>query len=233
VAKFWQLKINKGEKIMAKSLVILAIEGALTYTDLRYFALLDGLLSSQTFTFSGSTLTTAAPHKLVPNSRFRGTSTGVLPTPLVANTDYFVLTTPSTTTLTVSATLGGSAISLSAGSGIHTMVEQQLSAEDSIAVLVNHELSHANYSRSSVNLSSWSASITNNDARSTDVTRTLSPVSPNGSLSYRHILLIRNGTTTIGNTTGDRHELDTESAIQTIAQGSTKNIVIRRRRSNG
>jgi hypothetical protein len=218
---------------MAKSLAILAAEGALTYTDLRYFVLLDGLLSSQTFTFSGTTLTTAAPHKVVVGSRVRFTTTGVLPTPLAANTDYFVRTTPLTTTVRVSDTISGSALSLSGGSGVHTMVEQQLSAEDAIAVLVNHEISHVNYARSTVDLSSWSANIANNDGRSTEVVRTLSPVSPNGSLSYRHVLLIRNGSTILGDTTGDRHELDTEPLIQVVAEGSPKNIKIRRTRRNG
>lgn len=216
---------------MAKSLENLGIEGALLYADARQFILLDGLLSSRTFTFSGTTLTTPTAHKLVIGSRIRFTSTISLPTGLSANTDYFVVSVPTATTLTIAATIDQPALSLTSGSGIQTLVEQQLSGEDSISVLVNHELSHANYARSSLNLSVWIVDTINNDAR-TSQTVTLSPVSPNGSLTYRHILLVRGGSLTLGNTTGDRHELETEAADQVIAQNSNKNIVIRKRKAN-
>jgi len=217
---------------MTKSLTVLAQELTDTYASDRTVILLDGILSFQTFAFSVATITTPLAHRLVVGSRIRFTTTGTLPTPLTANTDYFALTTPTTTTLTISATLGGSAISLTAGSGAQTYTEQFLSAEDSISVLVNHEISHPNYARSIFAAGTCVANFANNDARSPDQFKILSPVSPNGALSYRYILLVRGGSLIRGNTTGDRHQLNAEPLVQTIAQGENKNILLRVRRSN-
>lgn len=49
-------------------------------------------------------------------------SGGALPTPLVAGDTYYIVSIPSSTTITVSATKGGTAISItSAGTGTHTL----------------------------------------------------------------------------------------------------------------
>jgi len=217
---------------MTKSLAILAAELTDTYSSDRRVALLDGLLSSQTFTFSGTTLTAPLAHKLVVGSRIRASTTGVLPPELTPNTEYFVRSTPLATTMTVSGTIDGAAISLTGGSGTHSFTEQQLSAEDSIPVLVNHELSHPNYARSTYTVGTCVASPANNDARSTDQFRNITVTTGNPTLSYRHILLIRGGNLTIGNTTGDRHQLETEPSIQAVATLTTKAILLRVRRTN-
>ena len=217
---------------MTKSLDILAIQLTRTYADNFIFALLDGLLSSQTFTFNGTTLTAPLAHKLVVGSRIRFSTTAVLPTGVVANTEYFVRTVPTATTMTVSNTISGTAISLTAGSGVHTFTEQTLSAEDSIAVLVNHEISHPNYARSTYTVGTCVASPANNDARSSDQFRNITVTTGNPTLNYRHILLIRLGSLTTGNTTGDEHQLETEPAIQSVAALTTKAILLRVRRSN-
>lgn len=55
----------------------------------------------------------------------RFTSTGVLPDPLVAGTDYYVLNPGGTTVIQVSGSPGGSPIDITdQGSGIHTMTSQ-------------------------------------------------------------------------------------------------------------
>jgi hypothetical protein len=75
-----------------------------------------------TFTVAGSVLTTTGPHALGVPLRVRvSNSGGSLPSPLVAGTDYYVHSTPLTTTLTLSATPNGAQITLTGGSGTHTL----------------------------------------------------------------------------------------------------------------
>ena len=69
-----------------------------------------------TVTVSGDTFTKAG-HNLVPGAVLRWTTTGTLPTGLSLNTDFFVHSTPTANTYKVSATLGGSAITTSGGTG--------------------------------------------------------------------------------------------------------------------
>ena len=73
-------------------------------------------------TFVGSaatdTITTAAAHGLKTGNRVRVVAgTGALPTGISAATDYWVRNTPTTTTLTLSATRGGALIDLTADGG--------------------------------------------------------------------------------------------------------------------
>lgn len=73
-----------------------------------------------TFTGSASTdrLTTATAHGLSVGARVRVVAgTGALPTGLAADTDYYVLTVPTTTTLTLSAVRGGALINITADGG--------------------------------------------------------------------------------------------------------------------
>jgi len=69
-----------------------------------------------TVTVSGDTFTRAS-HNLVPGAVFRWSTTGTLPTGLSLNTDFYVHSTPTANTFKVSATLGGSAITTSGGTG--------------------------------------------------------------------------------------------------------------------
>jgi len=73
---------------------------------------------SYTFTFSGSAITPFTQVFAV-DDIVRFTTTGTLPTGLALNTSYYVVSVGST--ITVSATQGGSAISLSGGSGTHSI----------------------------------------------------------------------------------------------------------------
>jgi len=84
-------------------------------------------LNAQTFTTTMTiaapgVLTTASAHGLARNHRVYLSTTGALPTGLTANTLYYVASAPTTTTLTLSATLGGAAITTSGTqSGTHTL----------------------------------------------------------------------------------------------------------------
>jgi hypothetical protein len=73
---------------------------------------------SYTFTFSGSAITPSTQVFAV-DDIVRFTTTGTLPTGLALNTSYYVVSVGAT--ITVSATQGGSAISLSGGSGTHSI----------------------------------------------------------------------------------------------------------------
>ena len=73
---------------------------------------------SYTFTFSGSAITPSTQVFAV-DDVVQASSTGTLPTGLTANTNYYVVSVGST--IAVSATQGGSAISLSGGSGTHSI----------------------------------------------------------------------------------------------------------------
>ncbi|HEY5138849.1 MAG TPA: hypothetical protein VIJ25_05950, partial [Methylococcales bacterium] len=61
------------------------------------------------------------------NDIVRFTTTGTLPSPLALNTDYYITSFPTTTSVSVSATLGGTPITYTAaGTGVHTMTDQTL-----------------------------------------------------------------------------------------------------------
>lgn len=69
-----------------------------------------------TVTVAGDTFTKVG-HNLVPGAVLRWSTTGTLPTNLSANTDFYVHSVPTANTFKVSATLGGSAVTTSGGSG--------------------------------------------------------------------------------------------------------------------
>lgn len=89
--------------------------------------------SVQCVSVTANTITTAVAHGLVANNRVRffvtnnGTTSGVLPTGLTADTDYFVLSTGLTTTaFEVSATSGGTVQTISAGTAPYEVVSLTL-----------------------------------------------------------------------------------------------------------
>jgi hypothetical protein len=115
---------------------------------LGYLTLLKGDLATglgYTANATSNQLTTASAHGMVTGSRMRLVG-GVLPTPLLADTDYFAIVS-SATVIALAATLAdalaGTAIDLTdAGAGALTLTEQVLTATDSLAVLVNKEVNH-------------------------------------------------------------------------------------------
>lgn len=85
--------------------------------------------SSFTFTATAATdiLTTSSAHGLAVNDVIRVSTTGTLPAGLAANTDYNVISVPSTTTLKVSTTPGGTSVNITTtGSGTHTLTQQRI-----------------------------------------------------------------------------------------------------------
>lgn len=87
--------------------------------------------TASTFTFTANAttdlLTTSSAHGLAVNDVVRLTTTGTLPAPLVAGTDYTVVSVPSTTTLKIAATVGGTAINITTtGTGTHSLTQQRI-----------------------------------------------------------------------------------------------------------
>jgi len=79
-----------------------------------------GVTVGTTFIGSASTdtLTTATAHGIIVGDRVRCVAgTGALPTGISAATDYWVLTVPTTTTLTISATRSGTLLNITADGG--------------------------------------------------------------------------------------------------------------------
>jgi microcystin-dependent protein len=91
-----------------------------TYATL--FGVLVPTLGVVTITVASPGVFTLAAHGLVIGDRVYLTTTGALPTGLSANTIYYVVSTPTTDTFTLSATEGGSAINTSGTqSGTHSV----------------------------------------------------------------------------------------------------------------
>lgn len=74
-----------------------------------------------------NTLTTSTAHGLLVNDVVRFTTTGTLPAGLALNKDYSVITVPSPTSLTVSATAAGPTVDITtAGTGTHSLTQQRV-----------------------------------------------------------------------------------------------------------
>jgi len=90
-----------------------------TYADL--FAEIVPLLGTFTVTLASPGVFTLTAHGLVIADRVYLTTTGALPTGLAVNTIYYVVSTPTADTFTLSATEGGSATNTTGSqSGVHS-----------------------------------------------------------------------------------------------------------------
>ncbi|MEI6798426.1 MAG: hypothetical protein WCO04_04330 [Pseudomonadota bacterium] len=90
-----------------------------------------GLTQTVTGTIAApGVFTTPLAHGLSIGSQVKFSTTGALPTGIVAGTFYYVLTVPLTTTFTLAATAGGAAITTSGTqSGVHTLVPTPTSSQ--------------------------------------------------------------------------------------------------------
>lgn len=87
------------------------------------FAAIAPPLGAVTVTLASPGVFTLTAHGLIIGDLVYLTTTGALPTGLAANTIYYVASTPTADTFTLSATSGGSAINTSGSqSGTHTLV---------------------------------------------------------------------------------------------------------------
>jgi hypothetical protein len=225
---------------MALSTASLAAELDAIYSTASYVvAILDGLLSVLPFTVDIGTdpthLVFAAPHKLVTNSRIRlsVSAGGALPacaTPLLTTAEYFAIRVDANT-IQLKETVGGVALTLlSNGVGVLTATESELSPADSVAVLVNHEVSHPDILRFTYAPGAAVPGAT--DARTPEQTFNIAVAPSSPPFVYRRVLLIRGGSLTVGDVTGSRPELDLRPIVVTIQPSGSGDLKIQSSNAN-
>lgn len=221
--------------------------------DVGYFILCNATYASVTFTINTSTdvITTSSAHGLVTGTRVRISAATTQPNvdlgsgtvALSASLDLFFRSITSTTG-TLHQTFADADGNTNAvdfidsGSGTLTLNEQALiggsisDAEadyDDVAVWVNHEITHADYSRFLVSgVGSASASTAQKPVYSAN----LSVNSPNGDLTFRHYVYLHGGISTPGDATCDWAYYTSESANQTLSEGTAYTIALNFRAKN-
>jgi hypothetical protein len=194
------------------------------------------LTANLTTTANASTDTLAATaHGLTTGSRFRLSSTGTVPSPLLATQDYYAIVT-GTGTLKAAATLADAIAStainlIDAGSGSIALNEQPLNTSDSLAVMLAKELTHPAWTARAPIAAIGAASIVSGAAEKNSFAVTVTNTSATA-LTYGYVLLLFGDTTTstIGSSTGITAELMTiEGTPQSIAQGESKSITVKLR----
>jgi hypothetical protein len=221
--------------------------------DVGYFILCDATYASLTFTVNTSTdvVTTSGAHNLVTGTRVRVVAATTQPNVdlgsgtvvLSATLDLFFRSVTSTTG-TLHQTFADADGNTNAvdfidsGSGTLTLNEQTLiggslsDAEadyDDITVWVNHEIDHPDYSRFLVT-GVGSASVST--AQKPVYSANLSVNAPNGDLTFRHYVYLHGGTSTIGDPTCTWADHSTESANQTLSEGTAYTISLNFRGKN-
>ena len=193
-----------------------------------YMAILDDLLlTNAVFTVAANILTFTGANKLVTGSRVRITSTGAIPSGLLAATDYYAIKT-STTTFKLADTLAnaiaGTAITITdAGSGVLTASEQILTVSDSLSVLVAHELINSAYTaRFSID-TLGAATMVNGDAQKNLWTKVFTNNSASSIVSGNR-LIIYGGIATMGDITGSSDSLHTQQI--TLLSGDTNSFTV-------
>lgn len=198
---------------------------------IRYVALMSAaLVLAAPFTADATanvlTFTTAQPFQT--GARIRVTSTGALPTPLVAGVDYFV-SRLTATTFKLTVTIGATEIDLmDAGSGTLTANEQTLVETDPIAVLLSKETAaFSGYATRFPITDVGAAAIVLGKAQKTK----LMVISNSGTvaLSLGYYMIIRGGNATIGDTTIAGYGLEILANNLAVAVGETRglNLVMR------
>jgi hypothetical protein len=206
-----------------------------------YMTLLSGDLAlgvGYTANASSNEFTTASAHKLVTGSRIRLVD-GVIPTPMVANADYFAIFVDATTfglaTSLADAIVGTGVDLTDAGSGSLTFAEQALLAIDPLPVLVNKEIVHPSWT-SRLLVDNLGASIAVNGAAETPAKNIT--ITNNGStaLSFGHYLFIEStdaGTAVLGSIPVTGYALETQPNVVTIGVGDPpRSIFLKLRAKN-
>lgn len=170
------------------------------------------------FTVGASTLT-ATGHNFVTGVRVRVSSGGgALPVPLQLATTYFVRDVAGTD-FKLTDTRGGAALTITGGTGIHTITEQQPDNTDSLATLARLEVDYQGaVIRPIYNPEPAIADYVGLRALLPAQTLIFEPT--NGSIVWRYSLLIRNGTGTRLDATGQADNIHDHGIDKTIVSGS-------------
>lgn len=193
---------------------------------------------------STEVITTTANHGWVDGTRVRMSVTGgALPTGISSSTDYYV-DSLSSTTLSLYPTLadclaGTNKIGFSdTGTGVLTLTEQALSGGlnadtfvDRKEVILNHEVSHADYTARFSITDIGAASQSTAEKPVYLFSQAVSGGEP--TLEVGYILILKGGSTTLGDTTGTIAGFRKAAATVSITAGSSKTFNLNYSAVNG
>lgn len=176
--------------------------------------------------------TASTNHKLVTGNRIRfSVASGggnFLPGGLSDTIDYYVIRI-SSTVFQIAATLTNATASTPVpidfttnGQGV-VFNEQQLSPVDPLEVILNHELPSANGYMQRMEIEMGAATQAATEARKNGQLVYLT--ASGAPLIYRHVLLIRGGSSTIGDLFGEIAYLDSQTNPVTIPDGEPKGFL--------
>jgi hypothetical protein len=209
-----------------------------TFGSYGYAALLDADLNlnlGYSVDITSDLLTTITPHGLVTGTRVRSTATvaqpGISPSGTLSSTvDYFVRVV-STTELELYSTLNDATNATNqinftgTGTGTLELNEQALNAEDPIEVLVNHELDHPDYTRFELESMNPAFASAGEGRKNSDLwTMTANTTSP--AWEFLYVLIIKNGSSAIGDTNGSIDNLDARPSLISIPPGDSASYTI-------
>lgn len=212
------------------------LEANYSNSDSWCIALLNDVRSVYTFTANASTdvLTTSATHDYIAGTPVQLTTTGTLPAPLATATTYYVVS-PSGATLKLAATSGGSAIDITdAGTGTHTITD--LAIDQTFSTIAEVIRKEVNYHELTTR-PTWSppsSATVNTSTGIVDKTAatTINAASLTTNITFNKGLLIKNGSTTAGNTTGTPTDILDFLTTQTITAGGSFTLTIPIKRQN-
>ncbi len=168
-------------------------------------------------------------HGLAAGSRVRVASTGNLPAPLAANTDYFVLYySDDDFRLLTSLDSDGYNPPIditSPGDGVLTVYEQKLTFDNYADVLIRKELPEANgYSRLPIGDVGIASVVAGNGAKTVTLTMTNTGTA---NIDFAHVLIAFGSDSQHGSTAGiTTYFLKSEAATQSISPGQTRDFPI-------
>lgn len=196
---------------------------------IRHIALLSAeLFLNEVFTVSAAlneiNFATSKPFQT--GARVRVTSSSTLPTPLTASVDYFIIRVSPTSfklAQTIADAIVGTEVNIvDSGVGTLTLNEQALLEDDPIAVLVSKEIAAfpGYLTRFAVTDPGLALIVNGKPEKSFNFNVVNSGTGP---ITIGHLLVLRGGSTAIGNVTGEVG-LESLSSPLVLAVGDTKSL---------
>lgn len=187
-------------------------------------ALISGQISTFSLSVNPDLITfTAVGHNFVPTTRVRISSTGgSVPGGIDAFLDYYVIDI-SGNNFKLSLTPDGSNISVTdTGSGALEVVEQSLDIQKDFELenWVRHEIDYAGGGRQEHRVQDALLSVVNGQAAAVTQPVQVTFIATTGSPTYRYFILIRDGTQTRMNTSGQIDQVEDYIDEETLVQNS-------------
>lgn len=202
---------------MTQSLAALKafLDARLPITDIFHVAFLSDAIVSGAIVWSTSTDSFSGTPAPPVGSRIRLSAT-TLPAGASDTIDYYMLPGEQ-----LALTLSGAPVSFASSGTDVVLTEQEVNANDPMSVLISKELT-AYATRSAATSTSAIIDIGTQSAIKTFVSASITAGLT--AYSYKHILLIQNGTSSSGNTSGTVADMRTSLTVDTISIGQTKTV---------